>query len=196
MELDPESLSIKERYALLTAFIQPRPIAWVSTQNREGLLNLAPFSFFMGVTANPMTLCFAPARTREGFKKDTLRNIEETGEFVVSMVTEANIRKAVETSAEYPWGVSEFEKAGLTPEPSARVKPPRVLESPVSLECELSQLVPVSEGPVGGTLVLGRVVFIHAVGGSGHEALRAVGRLEGDWYAPVREAFRLPRPRL
>jgi len=196
VDIDPESLPVKERYALLTSFIQPRPIAWVSTQDGEGRLNLAPFSFFTGVTANPMTLCFAPARTKEGRKKDTLLNIEETGEFVVSIVTEETARKAVETSAEWPRGVSEFEKAGLTPAPSARVKPPRVRESPVSLECELSRLVSVSEGPIGGTLVLGRVVFVHAEGALSHEALKTVGRLEGDWYAPVREAFRLPRPRL
>ncbi|MBI4051203.1 MAG: flavin reductase family protein, partial [Elusimicrobia bacterium] len=124
MELDPETLSLPDRYGLLISVIQPRPIAWVSTQGKNGSLNLAPFSFFTGITAKPMSLCFAPVRNREGKKKDTLVNVEETKQFVVNIATESTAEKMNQTSADYPYGVSEFEKAGLTAVPSLRVKPP------------------------------------------------------------------------
>lgn len=202
MELDPESLPLPERYGLMISVIEPRPIAWVSTQDSQGRLNLAPFSFFTGITAKPMSVCFAPVCNREGKKKDTLLNVEETGQFVVNVVTETLAERMNQTSADYPRGVSEFEKAGLTPEPSLKVKPPRVKESPVSLECELIKIVTVSEGPLGGSLVLGRVVHarlhdaIWKDGRIHHRDLKAVGRLEGSWYARTGDDFEMPRPRI
>jgi len=161
MEIDPEGLKARERYGLMISLIQPRPIAWVSTRDDEGRLNLAPYSFFTGITASPMTVCFAPACDREGRKKDTLLNIEETGEFVINAAVEGSAARMVETSAAYPRGISEFAECGLTPAPSAKVKPPRVKESPVALECVLDRVVTVSEGPLGGNLVIGRVVHLH-----------------------------------
>ena len=202
MELDPKSLSIPDRYGLMIAVIQPRPIAWVSTQAKGGALNLAPFSFFTGITAEPFSLCFAPVSNRDGRKKDTLLNIEETGQFVVNVATEDNAEKMNQTSADYPRGVSEFKEAGLTPAPSVKVKPPRVLESPVSLECELMQVVTISAGPLGGNLVIGQVVHVHVAdaiwkdGRVAHRDLKAVGRLEGSWYSRVVDDFKLPRPLL
>lgn len=161
MELDPESLPVRERYALMIASILPRPIAWVSTISPDGITNLAPFSFFTGITANPMSVCFAPVNDRDGKRKDTLVNAEKTKQFVVNIANEDNALKMNETSAAWPYGVSEFEKAGLTPLPSLKVKPPRVKESPLHMECELIQIVTLSEGPLGGHLVIGKVVHFH-----------------------------------
>jgi flavin reductase (DIM6/NTAB) family NADH-FMN oxidoreductase RutF len=114
MELDPESLEVRARYALLISSILPRPIAWVSTISPDGAPNLAPFSFFTGITANPMSVCFAPVNNRDGKPKDTLVNVKATKQFVVNMANESNALKMNETSAAFPYGVSEFEKAGLT----------------------------------------------------------------------------------
>ncbi|MFA6093701.1 MAG: flavin reductase family protein [Elusimicrobiota bacterium] len=201
MEFDTESLSLGKRYHILTALIQPRPIAWVSTCGTDGSVNLAPFSFFTGITANPMTVCFAPVRDREGRKKDTLRNIEETREFVVNIAVESLGEKMVQTSARYPYGVSEFSQAGLTPAACIRVKPPRVSESPACMECVLSRIVEISEGPAGGSLVIGRVVHAHIDDALledrrlPHGKLRTLGRLEEDWYARQRDSFRIPDPK-
>lgn len=200
MDIDPESLPVRERYNLLIASILPRPIAWVSTISPEGVTNLAPFSFFTGITASPMSVCFAPVNDRNGRKKDTLLNIEAVRQFVVNMATAANAAKMNQTSAPYPYGVSEFEKAGLTPVPSSAVKPPRVAESPLSLECELLQIVRLSEGALGGNLVIGKVVRFHCAdalwngGHLRHQDLKPVGRMEGSWYSRVSDDFELPRP--
>jgi flavin reductase (DIM6/NTAB) family NADH-FMN oxidoreductase RutF len=200
IELDPESLAVRDRYLLMIATILPRPIAWVGTVSPEGKTNLAPFSFFTGICANPMTVCFAPVNDRNGKKKDTLVNVELTKQFTVNIVNEANAEIMNQTSAPYPYGVSEFEKAGVTPLPSTKIKPPRVKESPVSYECELDQIVRIGEGPLAGNLVIGRVVRFHcdeAVYNGGkirHQDIHAIGRMEGAWYARTNDAFELPRP--
>jgi flavin reductase (DIM6/NTAB) family NADH-FMN oxidoreductase RutF len=200
MQLDPEALEVRDRYALLIGLIQPRPIAWVSTVSPEGTANLAPFSFFTGICANPMTVCFAPVNDRHGKKKDTLINVELTKQFVVNLATEANAEKMNQSSAAYPYGVSEFEKAGLTPLPSIVVKPPRVAESPAAYECELVQIVRLGEGPLSGNLIIGKVVQIHVDdniyngGKVSHKELKTIGRMEGAWYARTQDAFELPRP--
>lgn len=201
MQLDPLALPLPERYGLLISVIQPRPIAWVSTVDAQGRTNLAPFSFFTGISANPMLLCFAPARDRKGRKKDTLANVEATRQFVVNAATEANGAKMVQSSAEYPPERSEFDAVGLTPLPSVLVRPPRVKESPVHLECELERIITFSEGPAGGSLVVGRVLLVHVddalwkEGRIHHEDLRALGRLEGSWYTRVTDAYQIERPR-
>lgn len=200
MDLDPESLRVRDRYGLLIAVIQPRPIAWISSLSPEGIPNLAPFSFFTGIAANPMSVCFAPVNDRNGRKKDTLINVETTRQFVINIANEETVEKMNLTAAAYPYGVSEFEKAGLTPLPSTSVKPPRVSESPVSMECELLQIVTLAEGPLGGNLVIGKVVRFHCKdeiwngGRIRHQDLKTVGRLEGSWYARTRDDFELPRP--
>jgi flavin reductase (DIM6/NTAB) family NADH-FMN oxidoreductase RutF len=200
MQLAPESLEVRDRYLLMIGMIQPRPIAWVSTVSPEGALNLAPFSFFTGICANPMTVCFAPVNDRNGKKKDTLLNVEATKQFVVNLATEANAEKMNQTSAPYPRGVSEFEKAGLTAVPSVIVKPPRVAESPAAYECELVQIVRLGEGPLAGNLIIGRVVQIHCDdkiyngGKIRHQDLKTIGRMEGAWYSRTQDAFELPRP--
>lgn len=202
MEIDPQSIPTRERYGLMLAAISPRPIAWVSTQGKDGSLNLAPFSFFNGICAEPMTICFAPANNRNGKKKDTLVNIEQTRQFVVNIVTEDMAVLMNQTSADYPYGVSEFEKVGLTPIPSVKVRPPGVKESPIQMECELLQIVTISEGPLGGNLVIGRVVYLRVAdrflknSQLSHKDLKPIGRMEGSWYAKVTDAFELPRPRI
>lgn len=202
MELDPASLEVRARYQLLIATILPRPIAWVSTVSPDGVPNLAPFSFFTGIAANPMSVCFAPVNDRTGKLKDTLVNAMKTKQFVVNMANEGNAEKMNQTSAAYPYGVSEFEKAGLTALPSTIVKPPRVKESPVAMECEVIQIVHLAEGPLAGNLVIGKVVRFHcddAIYNGGkirHQDLKAIGRMEGAWYAKTNDAFELPRPEL
>jgi flavin reductase (DIM6/NTAB) family NADH-FMN oxidoreductase RutF len=200
MELDPGSLELRARYALMIGTIQPRPIAWVSTISPDGKTNLAPFSFFTGICANPMSVCFAPVNDRNGRKKDTLVNVEATRQFVVNFATEANAAKMNQTSAPYPYGVSEFEKAGLTALASTKVKPPRVAESPAAFECELLQIVRLGEGALAGNLVIGKVVYVHCDdkiyngGHIRHQDLQAIGRMEGAWYSRTQDAFELPRP--
>ncbi len=200
MDIDPETLAPRERYALLISTILPRPIAWVSTLSPEGAANLAPFSFFTGIAANPMSVCFAPVNDRHGKPKDSLLNIAATKQFVVNLANEDNAEKMNQTSAAYPYGVSEFAEAGVTPVPSAKVRPPRVKESPVSLECELIQVVRLGDGPLGGNLVIGKVVHFHADdsvwkdGRIRHQDLKAIGRMDGAWYTRTRDAFELPRP--
>jgi len=202
MEIDPYSMPLPERYGLMIAAIAPRPIAWVSTQGKDGSLNLAPFSFFNGICAEPMAVCFAPVRNRNGKKKDTLVNIEETRQFVVNIVTEDVAILMNQTSADYPYGVREFEKVGLTPIPSVKVRPPGVKESPIQMECELLQIVTISEGPLGGNLVIGKVVYLRIAdrlwknGSLSHKDLKPIGRMEGAWYAKVTDAFELPRPKI
>ena len=202
MEINPEDMHVKDRYGLLISVVQPRPIAWVSTLDIQGRPNLAPYSFFTGITAKPMTVCFAPVRNRLGIKKDTLINVEATKEFVVNLTTESNAEKMVQTSGEYPPGDSEFEKAGLTPVPCSVVKAPRVAESPVALECKLNQIVTISEGPLGGNLIIGEVVHIHvddAVWKDGklsHKDLKLIGRMEGTWYTRTQDDFEISRPKI
>ncbi len=200
MRLDPETLAVRDRYLLMIATILPRPIAWVSTVSPEGVPNLAPFSFFTGICANPMTVCFAPVNDRHGKKKDTLINVELTKQFTVNIVNEANAEKMNQTSAPYAYGVNEFEKCGVTPLKSDVVKPPRVKESPVSYECELMQIVRVGEGALAGNLVIGKVLMFHCddalynAGKIKHQDIHAIGRMEGAWYARSNDAFELPRP--
>lgn len=202
--IDPAQHSNQENYKLIIGSVLPRPIAFVSTCSADGRLNLAPFSFFNAVCSNPPTVLFCPmVRGSDAGKKDTLRNIEETGEFVVNVVSEDIVVPMNQTAAEYPYGVNEFEQAGLTPAPSIVVKPPRVLESPISMECKLQQVIYVGDGGVGsGSVVLGTVVRFHiredlySNGRIDTARLKPVARLAGSAYCPVREAFELERPRV
>ncbi|GAA0660877.1 flavin reductase family protein [Streptomyces malaysiensis subsp. malaysiensis] len=152
IDFDPETMGPVPFYKLLTSTIVPRPIAWVSTVSGDGAANLAPHSFFTVAAVDPPIVQF----TSVG-RKDSLRNVEDTGEFVVNLASEALFEQVNATATNFPHGVSEFEAVGVAQEPSARVKPPRVAGSPVALEC-------VVHGTLGlgnSTVVLGRVV--HAV---------------------------------
>ncbi|HTY60540.1 MAG TPA: flavin reductase family protein, partial [Bacteroidota bacterium] len=162
MNIVPARHAPRDVYRLMTAMIVPRPIAFVSSLSSGGARNLAPFSFFTAVSANPPVVCFAPMRRgADGSMKDTLVNIEETREFVVNIVSEEIAGKMNACSEEVPPEVDEFILSGLTPVPSAVVAPPRVGESRASMECRLLQVVHVSPLPLGGSLVLGEVLLFH-----------------------------------
>ncbi|HMQ32899.1 MAG TPA: flavin reductase family protein [Chloroflexaceae bacterium] len=204
MEIDPATLDQREVYKLLIGCVVPRPIAWVSTVDLAGRRNLAPFSFFNGVGSSPLALTISVnhATGRAEGRKDTLRNILATGEFVVNIVTEATAAAMNETATDYPEEFDEFAEAGLTPVPSRTVRPPRVGESPVSFECELHTAVPVGAGPGSSTVVIGVVrhlaVSDEVVNERLHidlHRLRPVARLAGNNYAYVRETFELVRKR-
>jgi flavin reductase (DIM6/NTAB) family NADH-FMN oxidoreductase RutF len=203
MGIDISKLPAQEAYKILLGAVAPRPIAWVSTISAAGVTNLAPFSFFNGICSNPPAVLFCPSNPVDREIKDTLRNVRETRQFVVNVVTESNVEKANLTSATYPFGVSEFEEVGLTPLESVVVRPPRVAESPIHLECELMQIVEVGQpAPGSGNVVIGRVVYAHvadeAWNGERHHIdirkIKQVSRLAGNNYAPVREVFSLKRP--
>src|SRR5579864_2209935 len=146
----------------MVGVIVPRPIAFVSTISPDGIRNLAPFSFFTGISANPPVICFSPMiRGSDGSRKDTLRNIEAVKEFVVNVVSEEFAEQMNICSAEFPPEIDEFAASGLTPIPSDLVKPPRVRESHIQMECRLLQVVYVSPKPLGGSLVIGEVLRFH-----------------------------------
>lgn len=200
MIIDPAAIAWRDAYKLLTGAILPRPIAWVSTQSSEGVLNLAPFSFFTVVAADPLTICFSVMRKgRDGSKKDTVRNVESTGEFVVNIVSEPLVEMMNATSAEVD--VDEFSLAGLTPAPSEAVRVPRVEASLVSYECKLLQIVEVGGAkPGGASLIMGTVVRVHVAdsvfedGRVKTDVLRPIGRMAGSEYVRCTDRFTLERP--
>ncbi len=202
MIVDPKEAGWLDTYKLLIGAIVPRPIAFVSTLSPEGVANLAPFSFFTGVSANPPVVCFCPMRRGGPYPhKDTLRNITCTREFVVNVVSEEFAAQMNATSAEFPPDVDEFVASGLTPIPSDLVRPPRVKESHVHMECTLYLLVEVGGVQGSGNLVLGEVLRFHVddqyVDGLkiDPEKLRAIGRMGGATYTRTSDRFEMVRPK-
>lgn len=189
-------------YDILVATVHPRPIAFVSTISAAGHLNLAPFSFFMVGGSNPPSLVFSPTMSAHG-PKDTLRNIEETGEFVVNLVHREMAQLMNETAKGYPAEVSEWEVAGFTSAPSLKVKPPRVAESLVHFECRLFQVVSHGEGQGSARYVIGEVLAAHL--GEGiwdgsmvvDEKVRPIARMGGPNYLDTDslEFFQMTRPK-
>lgn len=202
MIIDPAERTPRDIYRLMVGAIVPRPIAFVSTISADGILNLAPFSFFTGVSANPPVICFAPMiRGSDGHRKDTLNNIEVTREFVVNVVSEDFALQMNACSEEFPPDVDEFAASGLTPAPSEVVKPPRVEESRINLECRLIQVVHVSPKPLGGSLVIGEVVLFHIADQLFDDfkidpgKLRPIGRMGGPTYTRTTDRFDMARPK-
>jgi len=189
-------------YKLMIGSIVPRPIGWISTINASGQPNLAPFSFFNAVCPNPPTVLFCTqVRATDSSEKDTIRNVRMSGEFVVNIVTESTAEAMNITSTEFPPDVDEFAAAGLTPEPSLKVRPPRVAESPIHYECTLTQIVDLGSEPGGGSIVIGRVVHLHVrsellIGDDkiDIERLQPIGRLAGSGYCRVTDLFSMTRP--
>jgi flavin reductase (DIM6/NTAB) family NADH-FMN oxidoreductase RutF len=201
MLLDFSALPVRDAYQWMTATIMPRPIAWVSTISPDGKTNLAPFSFFQGVTANPPTLMFVPVNNRQGVKKDTVRNIEAVPEFVVNLVSRELAEQMNATAALLPYGESEFEKFGIASAPSIHVKPLRVAAAPVAFECRLHQIVHIGEGPLAANVVFGRILVAHVrdevLGADGRpdsHKLDLIGRLGGEDYTLTRDSFSIERP--
>ena len=198
MIIDPKSFDGFNR--VLTGVVVPRPIAFVSTMSKDGLVNLAPYSFFNAVAYDPPTIVFSSSRQAGDKLKDTLTNIEETGEFVVNIVVDDIAEAMNRTAAEFPSEVSEFEIAGLTPAPSERVRPSRVAESPVNMECRLLQVVPLGQGDHQHGLVIGQIVLMHIrddiIEGHriNHQLLKPTGRLAGSMYCHTSDVFEMVRP--
>jgi flavin reductase (DIM6/NTAB) family NADH-FMN oxidoreductase RutF len=199
MELDPNVIGEVAAYKLLIGCVVPRPIAWVSTVDPAGVRNLAPFSFFMGVCGDPPTIAFSSG-PRDGGGKDTARNVEASGEFVVNVVDDAHAEAMNASSGEYPPEVDEFTVAGLQAAPGVRVKAPRVATAPISLECRLAQIVRVGHGP--HSVVFGEIVYLHvrddlyeaATGRIDVAALHPLGRLAGHMYSRTHDVFEMKRP--
>jgi len=200
MVIDPKSTEPLNIYKLLIGSIVPRPIAFVSTMGADGIYNLAPFSFFTAVSANPPAIAFAPVLSLDGKRKDTLNNAERIGEFVVNVVSEDIVRQMNETSAEFPPEIDEFEVSGLTPIPSDLVAVPRVKESHIAMEYKLRQIVEMSSLPMGGSLVIGEVVRFHVDDAYFDDyridvdKLRPIGRMAGFSYTRTTDRFELVRP--
>lgn len=205
MHLDPAQLEVADRYKLLIGTITPRPIALVSTLSPEGRPNLAPFSFFNAIGSDPMMLLFCPANKPDGSEKDSLRNakpVDEggTGQFVVSIATDAIARQVAGAGEALEYGQSEFELTGLTPAPSRVVRAPRVGESPVAFECETAQVIRTNPGAAGGgNIVIGRVVSVWLRDDLRDERMHidparmdTIGRMGGMTYCRTRDRFDLP----
>lgn len=202
MIIDPDKQVFKDNYKLMIGSIVPRPIAFVSTVSKDGIRNLAPFSFFNGVCSNPPTIMFAPVRrSSDGEIKDTVRNIQDTKQFVINIVSEDFAQQMVATSTEFAPEVDEFEAADLTPVDSQKVIAPRVGEARVSFECELQQIVEIGDGsPGSGFAVFGTIVLFHIAdelyeyGRINLRKLNPVGRLAGsDGYCRVTDIFSIER---
>ena len=200
MQFDPTELSVREVYSLMVQLITPRPIAWVSTVSKSGVTNLAPYSFFNGVGANPPTVVFCPANQRDGSQKDSLRNVLDTNEFVVNIVSSANAKSMNQTSANYDSDVSEFEANGIGTIASEKVMPPRVASSLAQFECRLLKHIEVGTGPAGANVVIGEIVMLHVddsiidTGVVDPAKLDNVGRLGGKAYTKTTDRFELDRP--
>lgn len=200
MQINPSDFDPRRIYNLLSSVIVPRPIAWVSTVSRDGVRNLAPFSYFNAVTATPPLLSIAIAR-RHGRRKDTVHNASTTGELVVNLVTERQLANMVQTATDLPPEEDEITLAGLTAIDSVEVAPPRVAEALVQLECRTREILEVSPGIVD--LLIAEVVLCHLdeslpVDERLHvksEALQPVSRLGGDAYATLGNILHVAPPR-
>ena len=201
----PADLSPADFYQYLIGAVAPRPIAFASTISAAGEVNLSPFSFFNVFSMSPPILVFSPtSRGRDNSHKDTLHNVRAVPEVVINLCDYPLVEQLSLASAEYPSGVNEFAKAGLTEAPSDKVRPPRVAECPVAFECVVEQIIALGDGPGHGNLVVCRVVQAHVreaillEGRSGIDPLKyeAVSRLGGDWYSRLRpeNLFTVSRP--
>jgi len=200
MQFDPQELEQSAIYKLLTGAVIPRPIGWISSISEDGILNLAPFSFFNAVGDDPPHVMFSTVRGNNT-NKDTLNNVLATKQFVVNMVTEENVEKMNTTSQSLSANESEFELASLTPIPSVKIKPPRVKESPITMECELVHHYSLENHKFGGaTIIVGKIVMFHideSVLLDGYkinlETYKPVARLAGSNYSKLGEIFSIKR---
>lgn len=190
ISIDPKDVAVAKFHSLMLGSVGPRPIAFASTISAEGIPNLSPFSFFNAVGANPPTLIFSPSRrVRNGTTKHTYENIREVGEVVINIVNYAMVQQTSLASTEYPKGVSEFVKAGFTPEPSVRVRPFRVKESPAQFECLVKDIIELGQEGGGGSLIICEILMAHISESVLDEnqaidqhKIDLVGRLGANWY--------------
>ncbi len=202
--IDPISLETKELHKILLSSIAPRPIAFASTIDSNGNVNLSPFSYFNVFSSNPPILIFSPSRrVRDNTTKHTLENALETKEVVINVVNFPIVEQMSKSSVEYEKGVNEFIETGLTQVKSLLVKPPRVLESPISFECKVQDIISLGESGGAGQLIIAKVVQIHIDkkfidnnGDIDSEKLDLVARMGGDWYTRTTKEsmFKIPKP--
>jgi flavin reductase (DIM6/NTAB) family NADH-FMN oxidoreductase RutF len=200
MKIDPSTLDRKIAHDLMVGAALPRPIAFVSTVGGNGIYNLAPFSFFIPLSASPAIVGVGIGRKRDGGKKDTLVNIELTRDFVINVVTESLAEAMNQASGEYPPEVDEFQVAKLTPMKADLVKSPMVAESPIRMECRLLQILEYGEFPRINNFIIGEVVRVHVkdefwVNGEIQSSkVKAIGRMSGDLYCRTTDIFEMKRP--
>ncbi len=207
MNVRPQEMPRNEFYRLLVHTVAPRPIAWVSTVDREGVPNLAPYSFFNVLSATPPLLGFCPGMRTAALReemgsgvKDSLRNARETGEFVVNVVTYELGEAMNLSSGDYDAAVSEFDVAKLATRPSTIVKPPQVAGSPVSFECKVFEVLQFGNEIQGGSLIIGEILCVHLEESALREGrvdcrqLDLIGRLGGLGYCRTNERFDMVRP--
>ena len=198
MRIDPKNFEGFNR--VLTGVVVPRPIAFVSSVSADGIVNLAPFSFFNAMAYDPATIVLGISRSAGWKAKDTLANIEATGEFVVSVVVDDIAEAMNSTAAEFPADVDEFKIADLTQKPAELVSAPLVAESPVNMECKLNQIVEIGDGTNHG-IVVGEILLMHVrddiINGHriNHQRLKPVGRLAGNMYCKTDDVYEMVRPR-
>ena len=204
LTINPKEISVPKMHGYLLSAVIPRPIAFASTIDIEGNVNLSPFSFFNCFSANPPILVFSPSRKgRDSTSKHTYENVKEVPEVVIHIVNYNMAEQMSLSSCEYPKGINEFEKAGLTQVPSQMVKPPRVGEAPVAMECKVNQIIELGTGGAAGNLVICEVLLMHikeeVLDGNGRidpVKLDAVARMGGDYYLRVQEnnIITIPKP--
>jgi len=201
MIIIPKDVPPRELYQHMVSCITPRPIAWVSSLSKKGIPNLAPYSFFNGIGVNPPTLLFSSVNKRDGRKKDTVINIENTKEFVVNVATFKQAEKMNQSSAEYDADTSEFDSCDIEICPGNKVKAPWVKDSPVHMECSLYKIIHIGEGPLAANLVIGNILSIHISDDIlkdnntiDPKKLDSIGRLGGSSYSRTTEIFDLDRP--
>ena len=204
MIIDPKTIPVSKLQGYLQGTVSPRPIAFVSSIDKEGKVNLSPFSFFNMFSMNPPILVFSPSRrVRDNTTKHTLQNVLEVPEVVINVVSYGMVEQASLASVEFPKGVNEFYKAGFTEAPSLKVKPPRVNESPASFECKVNQVIPLGGEGGAGNLVICEVLLAHfkdeifdAEGKINPHKVDAVARMGGDYYCRAygENVFTVPKP--
>jgi flavin reductase (DIM6/NTAB) family NADH-FMN oxidoreductase RutF len=204
MIINPKELSIPKLQGYLQGAVSPRPIALASTIDKEGTVNLSPFSFFNLFSMNPPILIFSPSRrVRDNSTKHTLQNVQEVPQVVINIVSYSMVEQVSLASCDFPKGTNEFMKAGFTEVTSTRVKPPRVAESPVSFECKVNQVIPLGQEGGAGNLVICEVMLMHiadevlnAEGFIDPNKLDSVARMGQDYYcrASGENVFVVPKP--
>ncbi len=204
ININPKEISVAKMQGYLQGAVTPRPIAFASTIDAAGNVNLSPFSFFNCFGSNPPLLIFSPARrSRDNTTKHTFENVNEIPEVVIHIVKYNMVQQMSLTSTEYEKGVNEFIKAGFTEVPSVMVKPPRVAEAPVAMECKVLQIIPTGDQGGAGNLIICEVIHMHideaildSEGRIDPFKLDAVARLGGDWYCRVQgnAIFKVPKP--
>ena len=202
MKIDPNELDSKKAHDILTDIITPRPIAFVSTIDKDGVYNLAPYSYFTPLCNVPMIVGFSLGRKGKGEKKDTLVNVEYSKEFVINIVTETLANPMVKTAKAFPIQIDEFKEVGLTPIKADLVKPPMVAESPINMECRLMQILEFGVDPKKNNFIIGEVIRVHIKDEFVVEdqiqapKLKVIGRLgrEGRSYCRTTDIFEIQRP--